>query len=470
MLRVAVGPPGGEDLKLVQILVQQFARERSSVRLRLVSREGPAQSSAAIDSGEADLAIVRGDLGMPKNGQVVAILRKNVAVLVVPPASPSAEDEARPDKEKTSPAAAKSSKTTKRGKLSKTKTKAKAKAKSKAKDDEEEDDAKPGAASAGKVEELIGKRIGVGGREDFNIRILRALLRQYDIPVEKVTVVALGPNEITSAVRERKVDALLITGPIGSPRLAEVVALASSGREGPRFIDIGEAEALAQRSPNYEAAEIVSGTFGGSPPRPPDKVNTIGFSHYIVARKGLHEQTVYDFTRLLFGARQLLAAESQAFGKIQVPDTDKDAVIPVHPGAMAYIEGDLKTFFDRYGDLMYWGIMLLSFLGSGAAGVASYVKSGERERSDQHLHRLVGILPEIRKADAERLDQLEDEVDAILTAAIQQAEGDALNPKELAAFTLGLSQTRFAIEQRRAALSGEPARKRPGRSESIALV
>ena len=32
----------------------------------------------------------------------------------------------------------------------------------------------------------------------------------------------------------------------------------------------------------------------------------------------------------------------------------KDAAVPVHPGAAAYIDGDLKNFFDRYNDLLYF--------------------------------------------------------------------------------------------------------------------
>ena len=40
--------------------------------------------------------------------------------------------------------------------------------------------------------------------------------------------------------------------------------------------------------------------------------------------------------------------------------------MPVHPGAAAYLDGELKTFFDRYSDLMYWGLMLFSFVRLGA--------------------------------------------------------------------------------------------------------
>ncbi len=31
-------------------------------------------------------------------------------------------------------------------------------------------------------------------------------------------------------------------------------------------------------------------------------------------------------------------------GKIETPDTDKDAAIPVHPGAAAFVDGEGKEF------------------------------------------------------------------------------------------------------------------------------
>ena len=51
-----------------------------------VSIDGAAASAQTIADGKADLAIIRGDLNVPKNAQAVATLRKNVAVLWVPPA------------------------------------------------------------------------------------------------------------------------------------------------------------------------------------------------------------------------------------------------------------------------------------------------------------------------------------------------------------------------------------------------
>src|ERR1700742_4642626 len=84
-LRFAVGPPNSEDVKIVQAITAQLARDRANIRLiPEVVDGGPTAAAAAIDNGKADLAVVRRDVAMPHDGQVVAILRRNIVVFVVP--------------------------------------------------------------------------------------------------------------------------------------------------------------------------------------------------------------------------------------------------------------------------------------------------------------------------------------------------------------------------------------------------
>ena len=59
--------------------------------------------------------------------------------------------------------------------------------------------------------------------------------------------------------------------------------------------------------------------------------------------------------------------------KIETPDTDKDAFIPVHPGAAAFVDGEEKTFLDRYSDIIWWSLMGLSAMGSIGAWFAGYL-------------------------------------------------------------------------------------------------
>src|SRR3979490_1415170 len=58
-LRIAVGPPGSDDQKLVQLMAQPFARDSNAIRLSPVTTEGAAESIALLAAGKADLAVAR---------------------------------------------------------------------------------------------------------------------------------------------------------------------------------------------------------------------------------------------------------------------------------------------------------------------------------------------------------------------------------------------------------------------------
>ena len=445
-LKIAVGPPNSEDLRVIQAISQQLTRDRATVRLRPIIKDGGTRETVtAIDSGEADLAVVRRDIGMPKEGQAVAILRKNVAVFIIPAPEP-----------------AKAAKTAKRGAAKKPTAKA-------AKSEKEIE----------KVGDLVGKRVGIIGRTQANVDLLKAILRQYNIApdkvavlssdaeakpnaADKISVVQFDPNNVSSAIRDSKVDAILALGPVSSPITADAIAAATRDKEPPTFLAIDAAEAIAERNPVYEATEIKAGAFGGSPPRPEESVDTIGVNHYIVARRKLSEDTVADFTRHLFSIRQSLATEMTSAAKIEAPDTDKDAAVPVHPGAAAYIDGEMKTFFDRYNDLLYWGLMVFSFFGSALAGLASYSKSDDRARRLRVLEKLLEVTKAARTAETlQQLDELQAEIDKILSGMIQDVEGNTLDEAALAAFSISLDQAQQALSDRRATLLEQPARVRP---------
>jgi TRAP transporter TAXI family solute receptor len=404
ILRVAVGPANSDDLKLVQKLTQAFAH--NSVRLHPVQTDGAAASAQALAGGKADLAIIRGDLEVPKNAQAVATLRKNVAVLWVPPAANS------------------------KGK-------------------------KP-AAKITKIAQLAGHRIGVVGRTQANVNLLKVILQQYAIDPGKVEIVQFPAPEAADAIRNQKADAYLAAGPVNSKITAD--AIAASTRDGgtPTFLAIDSAEAIAQNHPMYEASEIPAGAFGGSPGKPEDEVKTISFSHHIVARRGLPESTVAAFTRQLFGVRQSVMAEFP-LAKIETPDTDKDAAIPVHPGAAAFVDGEEKTFLDRYSDYIWWGLMALSAIGSASAWFAGYLKKDDRTDNSSLRERLLEMLAAARHSDSiEELDRMQAEADEILRGTLYGYENGAIEEGALTAFNIALEQFHNAVADRKALLISMP--------------
>jgi TRAP transporter TAXI family solute receptor len=406
-LRIAVGPTNSDDIKVVQALTQAFSHAHGQVRLHPMQTDGAAASAQALAEGKADLAIIRGDLEVPKNAQAVATLRKNVAVLWVPPAA--------------------------KGK------------------------GKKAGSKITKIAQLSGHRIGVVGRTPANVNLLTVILQQYGVDPNKVDIVQFPAGEAADAIRNQKADAYLAAGPVNSKVTAD--AIAASTRDGgtPTFLAIDSAEAIAQNHPMYESAEIPAGAFGGSPGRPDEEVKTISFAHHIVARKGLSEATVAAFTRQLFAIRQAVMAEFPLAAKIETPDTDKDAVIPVHPGAAAYVDGEEKTFLDRYSDFIWWGLMGLSAMGSAGAWFAGYLKKEERSNNSSLRERLLDMLGAARRSDStEELDRMQTEADDILRETLQCFEHGAIEEGALTAFNIAIEQFHNAVADRKALLMSMP--------------
>ena len=404
-LRIAVGPPNSDDVRVVQALTQAFAQAHGYVHLRPLQAEGAAASAQALSEGKADLAIIRGDLDVPKNAQAVATLRKNVAVLWVPPRA--------------------------KGKKS--------------------------GPKITKIPQLAGRRIGVVGRTPANVNLLKVVLQQYGVDPNKVDVVQFPANEAADAIRNQKADAYLAAGPVNSKITAEAIAATTRDGGTPTFLAIDSAEAIAQNHPMYEASEIPAGAFGGSPDRPDDEVKTISFAHHIVARKGLSEATVAAFTRQLFAIRQQLMSEFPLAAKIETPDTDKDAAIPVHPGAAAFVDGEEKTFLDRYSDYIWWGLMGLSAMGSAGAWFAGYLKKDERTNNSSLRERLLDMLRAARRSDStEELDQMQSEADDILRDTLHCYDDGAIQEGALTAFNIALDQFHHAVADRRAYLMSMP--------------
>jgi TRAP transporter TAXI family solute receptor len=403
-LRIAVGPAGSDDLQLIQAMAQNFASEGASVRLTVITTQGPVDSLAALGAGNADLAVGRTDEEMPEGTSSVAIMRKNVVVLWAPGPPPKA-----PKKE----------------------TKARIKT----------------------IEDLAGRRVGVVGRTKVNAALLRVVLKESGVDPNKVQVTQFGTDQVSAMVRDQSVDAFMMVGPADSKLLLEAITATARARGEPTFLPIDVSEAIAARHPLYESEEIPGSTFTTSPARPDDALETVSVNHLIVAPKSLSETTVGTLTRQIFAAKSALARQVAGASKIEKPDTDKDAALPAHPGAAAYIDGTERTFMDKYSDYIWGVVLLFSVLGSATAAVRHFIKRDERRLNILHREKLVAAVAQARKIETiEELDALQTEADDILRETLDCYDDGAIDESDIAAYSLVLDQFHHAVADRRAAL------------------
>ncbi|SDR61463.1 TRAP transporter solute receptor, TAXI family [Rhizobiales bacterium GAS191] len=401
VLRIAVGPEGSADVKLISDLAVQMARVKTrSLKLKLIKTTDVAQSAAALDAGRADLAVVRSDVSMSATGLTVAILHRNAVAFIAPRTS-----------------------------------------------------------SVRNIADLDKKRVGILRATLENEHLLEQLLSEYGIAAQSVTQVPLEPEGLASAIRDRRIDAVMVVAPpSGTLMNAAVEAVASASKGEPVFVEVKEAEAIAERKPVYESHEIVNGLFGRNPPRPKASFKTLAVSYRLVASRDLEDYVVSDFTRRLFTLRMALSFDSSFADHIEKPDTDNDTALPLHPGAAAYFDGNEKSFFDRYDDWFYLGAMGLSGLVSGLAALIASARAWTRRGTLSAIDELIHIRVAARNAkDEAALEAAETAVAEISTVALRQARDGRIDDAGLSALSLAMDECRQAIADRRVRLAAQVA-------------
>jgi len=390
-LRIAV-VRGSEDQEIMAAAAQDFIHERESIRLSLQPADDLVSAAAAVDHGKADLAVVRSDVEMPVTGQTILILHRSAVLFLAP--------------------------------------------------------AETGIRS---IADLRGRKLGIVFDHKLanaaNPNLLQTILDQYAVPPSEVTSINLPEGEVGRALTTKRIDAVMALGAPGSPELSAVVTSVAQAADGKLvFIPIPEAEGIAQRSPNYEAVEIVRGLFPGGIPQPADSFQTIGVSTRLVARSTLNDTVAGELTRILLQARPRLALRAPLAARIVAPPTDKGAALPIHPGAAAFLDDESESFFEKYSDVFYIGAMVLSVLGSALAALASRITQLHREGQSEAISRLLEILTEAREAtQAETLHMLEREADAILAHSLKSGR----RSPDIGALSLMMEQVRHAIADRR---------------------
>jgi TRAP transporter TAXI family solute receptor len=405
-LRIAVGPPGSDDQKLIQAMAQAFARDRSSVRLSPITADGAVESLALLGAAKADLAVARADLDMPPDAETVAIVRKNVVVLWSPSGLPAKGSRKQP------------------------------------------------APKIKTIDDLEGHRVGIIGRTQANVALLRVILTESGVAPDKVAVTQFGTNQIEELARDPTIDAFMAVGPLDSKITADALAATARARGEPKFLPVDVSDAIAIKHPLYESEEIPGSVFNSKPAWPDDKIDTISVNHLIVARKALSETTVAALARQLFAIRQSLAKQVPGAAHIKKPDTDKDAELPVHRGAAAYIDGTERTFLDKYSDYFWAAVLVLSGLGSAGAWLRHFLKRDETEQDTIHRDKILELISRVRVAETpEELLAMQREVDGVLRETLDGYDDGAIEEEDLSAVDLVLEQFHHAVADRRAALS-----------------
>src|SRR5262249_36529264 len=188
----------------------------------------------------------------------------------------------------------------------------------------------------------------------------------------------------------------------------------------------------------------------GSPPIPDDDLTTLRVPIYLVANRKLADDTVAELAKSVMEARRELVGEFPLLAQVMAPSTDKDAFIPIHPGAAAYFDGTQQTFFEKYSDALYYGPMMLGGLASFLVALWKFVGGSRGDESKNPLTPLYDLAARIREARSEaELAAIEEELDAILKSELSKYAKGTLQAGDAAALSLAAHRLEHLMDYRR---------------------
>jgi len=483
VMRIAAGPADSSNANFVTALTNSLSQNHDRLRLQLVPTSGAEASAQALSSRVADLAIIPSTVSKSPDWPVVAILRQNVIAFIIPaPATAAAAPEPTKTSAKATAPAKKSkgAKSTKAGKSAaaakSAKSKKSAKA-TKASDDDAADDSDDSDDSSKvKVPQLAGKRIGIVAGNEATTALLDVVLQHYGVPLNTVQVTHIQPEDVGAAVKGNTIDVLFVAGAATGKAISDTVAAATQNGNAPSFVEIDQADGIAKRMPVFDSLSVDAGTFGGNPPMPSEDLKTLSFAEYLVARKSVSHGTIADLAKAIYTYRLSLAAQMSGEVKIEAPSTDKDADVLVHQGALDYLNDNQQTFFDKYGDDIFYGMLIFPVFGSAIAGVASYLRNDSRTRRLRLLQRVLDLVRKVHAAQTlAAIDQLQLDADNLVIAIVHQGEHEEFDETVRMSFAFALDQLRFSIAARRTAIldqvkAGAEAAPSPPAGAKLAAV
>jgi TRAP transporter TAXI family solute receptor len=224
--------------------------------------------------------------------------------------------------------------------------------------------AAPAGSGVDGVDGLKGKTVGVIAAA-ANQQLVSAILKAYDFDRAKVIFKDISPSEAAQALQSKQVQALLVVMPVSEKYIGMLRDIFPRNAKAKlKLLPIDSAGAIAAAARAYESYDLPRGTIRGSPAVPDEDMTTLRVPFYLVANKRLGDGMVASLARTMIEVRRDLLGEHPLFSQISAPSDDKDAQIPIHPGAHTYFDGEQQSFLDKYADKLFYLTMLLGFAAS----------------------------------------------------------------------------------------------------------
>jgi len=391
-LTMAVGPQGSPERRFAERLAELLVEKHASVRLKLVGMEGGDSSLTRFSRDSADLAILRTDARIPSHARAVAILEHELLLIIGP----------------------------RKSELS-------------------------------GIESLRGKKLAVLGDSGRNENLIRQILEVYDVNASATplrTVPTASPLE--KLLSPGNYDFVLAFEPVSQIAATRDFDQLAAHMGGFSLFGLKEADAMERKLPGLFSETIQAGLLSGAPSIPEQDTATVGVERILMGRDDVRDHDIAELMRVMFGNKADLQIDHRFALHIEPPDTDKESLIAAHEGAAEFIDSDVKSFFDRYSDIIYLVMSVGSVIGSLGLAAFTAATRVKPSKAGERAHDVMALLDKIRETtDPAQLEVVEAELEDILKEVLRGLKDGTVSAEGLDAFRMGYEHARDAMTTQR---------------------
>ncbi|PTM58803.1 TAXI family TRAP transporter solute-binding subunit [Desmospora activa] len=180
------------------------------------------------------------------------------------------------------------------------------------------------------VEDLKGKRVGVGAPNSGVELNARAILEAYDLSYDDFKEDFLSYAEAIDGIKNGTVDAAFVTSGLPNPSVTD---LGTTKKVKVVPIEGKGMKKLQELYPYYAEGVIPKDTYGNK-----EEITTATIMNLLVVKKDMDEESVYQLTKTLFENLDPIHQSHHAAEEINLETAQESIPIPVHPGAEKYFK------------------------------------------------------------------------------------------------------------------------------------
>lgn len=285
--------------------------------------------------------------------------------------------------------------------------------------------------------DLKGKRIALPQRGG-QAKSFLAVAQHYGLKAKDFVFVGKDDHTSDQAFEKESADAVFRVRALSNNA---IVHLANSGRV--EFLPIDQAAAMQIRTPAFMPSVIPKGAYSGSPTVPSLDLATISVERTLLTHREIGDEPIRAITTVLVEYRhevalaipETLAEMRPLLAGVQQPNTTSGLGIAIHPGAKAYYDKDVPTFFQQYAD--YVGLWLTGFLlfGSWLWEGKRWLEKRQKNLADKYNHDLIGLIDRAHAAATEKdLEKIRVELLKVLMDAVRDLDSGKVTNEAFRSF------------------------------------